>query len=139
MARRTREDYEFDGGLDYDSTAILEFADPGGRSALRAATKNNPRNLPCPNCRSKKPLDHGRSRPRLSMRPLRRSHRDGGSTAKWQHKKTIQQEEERQRKLVLRIARDADELRDLNAKIAKMRAGKIKSAAASGSKGAKSR
>lgn len=26
------------------------FADPGGRSALRAATKNNPRNLPCPNC-----------------------------------------------------------------------------------------
>jgi hypothetical protein len=42
------------------------------------------------------------------------------------NKKTIQQEEERQRKLVLRIARDADELRDLNAKIAKMRAGKIK-------------
>lgn len=27
-----------------------EFADPGGRSALRAATRNNPRNLPCPNC-----------------------------------------------------------------------------------------
>ena len=26
------------------------FADPGGRSALRAATKSNPRNLPCPNC-----------------------------------------------------------------------------------------
>ena len=26
------------------------FADPGGRSALRAATKHNPRNLPCPNC-----------------------------------------------------------------------------------------
>lgn len=26
------------------------FADPGGRSALRAATKRNPRNLPCPNC-----------------------------------------------------------------------------------------
>ena len=26
------------------------FADPGGRSALRAATRNNPRNLPCPNC-----------------------------------------------------------------------------------------
>ena len=26
------------------------FADPGGRSALRAATRNNPRNLPCPTC-----------------------------------------------------------------------------------------
>jgi hypothetical protein len=26
------------------------FADPGGRSALRAATRSNPRNLPCPNC-----------------------------------------------------------------------------------------
>lgn len=26
------------------------FADPGGKSALRAATKKNPRNLPCPNC-----------------------------------------------------------------------------------------
>jgi hypothetical protein len=26
------------------------FADPGGRSALRAATASNPRNLPCPNC-----------------------------------------------------------------------------------------
>lgn len=27
-----------------------EFADPGGRSALRAATRENPRNLPCPTC-----------------------------------------------------------------------------------------
>lgn len=26
------------------------FADPGGRSALRRATKSNPRNLPCPTC-----------------------------------------------------------------------------------------
>ena len=26
------------------------FADPGGRSALRAATKNNPRSFPCPTC-----------------------------------------------------------------------------------------
>jgi len=26
------------------------FADPGGNSALRAATACNPRNLPCPNC-----------------------------------------------------------------------------------------
>lgn len=27
------------------------FADPGGPSALRAATSRNPRNLPCPTCR----------------------------------------------------------------------------------------
>jgi hypothetical protein len=27
-----------------------DFADPGGRSALRAASKRNPRNLPCPSC-----------------------------------------------------------------------------------------
>lgn len=35
------EDYLIDG---------VGFADPGGNSALRAATKNNPRNLPCPTC-----------------------------------------------------------------------------------------
>ena len=28
-----------------------DFANPGGKSALRAATRNNPRNLPCPTCR----------------------------------------------------------------------------------------
>ena len=28
----------------------LEFACPGGHSALRAASKDNPRNLPCPTC-----------------------------------------------------------------------------------------
>ena len=27
-----------------------EFSDPGSRSALRAATRSNPRNLPCPTC-----------------------------------------------------------------------------------------
>ena len=32
---------------DYDE---IDFADPGGNSALRAATKDNPRNLPCPTC-----------------------------------------------------------------------------------------
>ena len=26
------------------------FADPGGESALRAETPDNPRNLPCPTC-----------------------------------------------------------------------------------------
>lgn len=27
-----------------------DFADPGGRSALRRAAHRNPRNLPCPSC-----------------------------------------------------------------------------------------
>jgi hypothetical protein len=43
---------------DYDDDLIdgVGFADPGGRSALRAATKSNPRNLPCPNCGAKNVL-----------------------------------------------------------------------------------
>lgn len=48
---------------DYDPTGQSEelidgvgFADPGGRSALRAATPNNPRKLPCPNCGRKNML-----------------------------------------------------------------------------------
>lgn len=28
-----------------------QFQDPGGNSALRLATHDNPRNLPCPTCR----------------------------------------------------------------------------------------
>jgi hypothetical protein len=32
------------------------FADPGGNSALRRASKNNPRNLPCPTCERKNML-----------------------------------------------------------------------------------
>jgi hypothetical protein len=40
------------------------FADPGGKSALRAASKSNPRNLPCPRCHAKNvltPADRARS------------------------------------------------------------------------------
>ena len=33
-----------------------EFADPGGRSALRASSRRNPRNRPCPNCGAKNAL-----------------------------------------------------------------------------------
>lgn len=33
-----------------------QFADPGGHSALRAASRANPRNLPCPNCGCKNRL-----------------------------------------------------------------------------------
>ena len=42
----TDEWYSYD---DYINDRI-DFADPGGNSALRAATRSNPRNLPCPNC-----------------------------------------------------------------------------------------
>jgi len=42
---------EFDGYDDDEmSTRAMMFADPGGRSALRAASHRNPRNLPCPTC-----------------------------------------------------------------------------------------
>jgi hypothetical protein len=38
------EDYDEEDGQ-------IEFADPSGRSALRAASRTNPRNLPCPTCK----------------------------------------------------------------------------------------
>jgi hypothetical protein len=34
-----------------DDDFHIDFADPGGRSALRAARRGNPRNLPCPTCK----------------------------------------------------------------------------------------
>ena len=34
---------------DYDDDRSM-FADPGGNSALRAESRTNPRNLPCPTC-----------------------------------------------------------------------------------------
>ena len=40
---------------DYDDDHSM-FADPGGRSALRAASKRNPRNQPCPSCGRKNAL-----------------------------------------------------------------------------------
>lgn len=46
--RRYNPDSNFDDDMD--------FADPGGRSALRAASKHNPRNLPCPSCGRKNRL-----------------------------------------------------------------------------------
>jgi hypothetical protein len=40
---------------DWDGSR-LEFQDPGGNSALRAASPTNPRNLPCPTCGRKNML-----------------------------------------------------------------------------------
>lgn len=34
-----------------DEDCSHAFADPGGHSALRAASKRNPRNRPCPTCK----------------------------------------------------------------------------------------
>jgi hypothetical protein len=44
--------YDEEEWYDYDEEPIdgVGFADPGGNSALRAATRDNPRNLPCPTC-----------------------------------------------------------------------------------------
>ena len=40
---------EFYDQEEWDERVVM-FADPGGNSALRRATPDNPRNLPCPNC-----------------------------------------------------------------------------------------
>lgn len=40
----------------YDNEDRSDFAEPGGQSALRAATRGNPRNLPCPTCGAKNVL-----------------------------------------------------------------------------------
>lgn len=40
----------YDSDEYYDEDDRSMFADPGGNSALRAASRDNPRNLPCPTC-----------------------------------------------------------------------------------------
>jgi hypothetical protein len=48
------EDYDIDDRYDKDGEFLdSNFADPGGGSALRASSKRNPRNLPCPKCGGK--------------------------------------------------------------------------------------
>ncbi len=46
------DDSSFDPDWDDDNYPIdgVGFADPGGDSALRAATEDNPRDQACPNC-----------------------------------------------------------------------------------------
>lgn len=48
------EDEDLEDEEEYDDED--EFADPGGNSALRAATSFNPRNQPCPTCGAKNAL-----------------------------------------------------------------------------------
>lgn len=49
----TRRRYNDDCFRDDDGAS---FADPGGRSALRAASRRNPRIFPCPTCGAKNRL-----------------------------------------------------------------------------------
>ena len=44
------DDYGPDHDIYDEDYEDMQFADPGGNSALRAATPTNPRNLPCPDC-----------------------------------------------------------------------------------------
>ncbi len=52
MARYIAEEYECEDFERLEDQLIdgVGFADPGGNSALRAATRDNPRDRPCPNC-----------------------------------------------------------------------------------------
>lgn len=46
-------DYDDDPRDGWDEQDLIDgvgFANPGGNSALRAATRENPRNLSCPTC-----------------------------------------------------------------------------------------
>ena len=55
MPRRFNDDH-FDDEDVYGFYRDIAFADPGGKSALRAASKKNPRNRPCPSCGQKNRL-----------------------------------------------------------------------------------
>lgn len=50
-----RTDWDYDDDCDYRIDGV-GFADPGGRSALRAETADNPRIFPCPTCGAKNVL-----------------------------------------------------------------------------------
>ena len=51
MRRDDYTDIVNDADIDRDPDDDREqFADPGGRSALRASSRRNPRDLSCPNC-----------------------------------------------------------------------------------------
>lgn len=43
--------YDHDDNGGHGSDDGIQFQDPGGRSSLRASSKSNPRNLPCPTCK----------------------------------------------------------------------------------------
>jgi hypothetical protein len=49
MRRRTRT-VKLD--VDRNEDSKIRFADPRGRSALRAASRSNPRDQPCPTCKT---------------------------------------------------------------------------------------
>jgi hypothetical protein len=52
MRQWNDDDEALDRLEDLEMDRALDFADPFGHSALRAASETNPRNLPCPTCRA---------------------------------------------------------------------------------------
>ncbi|MBA2708306.1 MAG: hypothetical protein H0U59_10945 [Gemmatimonadaceae bacterium] len=60
------------------SRSYGQFADPGGRSALRARSRSNPRNLPCPSCGDENVLTAAGPPARVPVQPLRRPRRGDG-------------------------------------------------------------
>lgn len=51
------EDYsDYDDDDYYEDEYEINFANPGGRSALRAESEDNPRNCSCPTCGAKNVL-----------------------------------------------------------------------------------
>ncbi len=50
------DEYESECGYDEELIDGVGFADPGGNSALRASTRDNPRILPCPTCETENVL-----------------------------------------------------------------------------------
>ena len=52
MRGEGEEFYDYDEWIE----RVNEFAEPGGNSALRAASPSNPRNLDCPTCGAKNVL-----------------------------------------------------------------------------------
>ncbi len=49
-------DEDFGEEDESDNEFSIDFADPGGRSSLRAATETDPRSHPCPTCGEKNTL-----------------------------------------------------------------------------------
>lgn len=75
-------DYEDYGDVDDEWRERVErFADPGGNSALHAASDSNPRNLDCPTCGAENVLT-----PRDAVKGYqcdRCADRDEGLTPQW--------------------------------------------------------
>ena len=64
-------DDDFEDDDDFDDQFDIDFANPGSNSALRAASRSNPRNLPCPDLRRAQPAHAQGPEVGLSVRRVR--------------------------------------------------------------------